>query len=153
MKISIGGQAIGIGGTPLALPLPRITVDGVEFVRQGVRFKAWGYEQYNFDFIQEFFDSTGAPEEPHDYRAVMAETIAGDQRQGANLRRIRLEIWRMLEGPNKGALTPKATQMSNLIFALDEARKNNTYVLLTCCNVSRPTEAPAWYDAFSNEDR
>lgn len=135
--------------------MPRITVEGGEFRRLGVEYKLWGYEQYDFNFTQEFFDSTGAPEEPHDYRAVMADNFRGDRRQGGNMRRIRLEMWRMMEGPDKNNLSMKASQMENFIFMLDQARKYNTYILLTLCNVTRPTEAPAWYDdvSMTNQDR
>lgn len=150
MKISIGGQAIGIGGTPLALPLPRITVDGVEFVRQGVRFKGWGFQQYNYDFVEEFYASSDMDDTTH---LAMANTFTGDRINGANVIRLRLELWSFIEGTEIADLAVKSVPMANLIFALNAARDQGLYILLNGCNVVRPPTVPAWYDDLTYLER
>lgn len=150
MRISIGGQRLSIGGDAIELPLPKITVVGGEFRRLGQEFKSWGYQQYSYDFVEAFYADSDMNSANH---VLMADTFRGDQAQGANTVRLRLELWSFIQGSSYATLSVKTTAMNNLIYALDAARANGIYVLLCGMNTVRPVNAPAWYDALGNEDR
>jgi hypothetical protein len=150
MRISIGGQPISAAGDQLSFPLPRISIVGNQLYRLGVRFKPWGYQQYSYDFIESFYADSDMGSENH---IIMADTFRGDQAQGGNTVRLRLELWSFIQGSSYATLSVKTTAMNNLIFALDAARRNGIYILLCGMNTVRPANAPAWYDALGNEDR
>ena len=150
MLQSIGGYPIKVGGSKINLPLPRITVEGDQFRLNGARWRGWGFQQYQYDFVEEFYASADETDDTH---LVMAETFSGDRAQGANLIRLRLELWSFIEGTSLLDLAVKATPISNLIYALNAARKQGLYILLNGCNTVRTVNAPAWYDALTYLER
>jgi len=141
--------------TSISLPLPRIEIVGKEFRRLGTRWKGWGAQQISHSFIEDFFASTDMNDAIH---TAMKNTFSGDHAWGNNVIRLRLQLWTMLDvnSPNENTLSINTTAMSNLVFFLDLARKNNMYVLLCGCENRRISTGyiPAWYlaDSFGNAD-
>ena len=148
MRISIGGQAISIGGSLVSLPMPRITVVGDELRRLGVAFKSWGMQPQMIDFEQRFFTSGDAEDQ-----ATMSAFMYGIRRQGANTTRIHLELWVFIDGPDKDNLTVNSLALENFLFTLDRARQNGIYVLISGALLWDQTLTPEWFDELTYPDR
>lgn len=143
MKVSIGGQAVSIGGVPIALPMPRVTVSGSTLMRNGAAFRAWGLQVQMLDIEHEYF-ANGDTE----HRATMATFFRGIRGMGANTTRIHLNLWDCIEGADEINLTVKSGSVANLLYLLDVARENAIYVLINGANTWLPDDVPAWYDAL-----
>ncbi len=133
--------------TNVALPLPRITVVGDEFRRLGERWIGWGFGQLDGDFKADFMASTDMDDFLHN---TMADTFSGDHAQGANAIRFKWELWDILDvtSTDEDNLIVNETGMANLMFAIDSARKNNMYILLSGCRQTKigAGTMPSWYD-------
>ena len=131
----------------VTLPVPRIEIVGNEFRRLGERWKGWGFQQLSGQFKKDFLDSTDMNDYLHE---TMKNTLSGDHAQGANLIRLHLDLWDILDvnSPDENTITVNETVMTNLIFFLYWASQNNMYVLLCGCNQTfiTPGMMPSWYD-------
>lgn len=148
MKISIGGQAIGIGGTALSLPMPRITVSGKNLVRAGVTFKAFGVQPLYHEWIIDYFREGGAAE-----RLDVDSHMRGARVYGANTFRIHLDLWHFISGANYAGLAINTTAFDNFIYLLNAAKKQGIYVLVSGNNCWKIEDVPAWYDTLAYADR
>lgn len=148
--VTLGSSRIGIGGSEMKFRrnLPRVSVSGTNFTRNGVTFKPFGFSPQNYYFMEDFYRSTGG-----EYDAAVDSEMRGNRFMGANVQRLYLQLWEFIEGPNKTTLSVKATQMANLIKQVDMARENETYLLINGANCWIPGDTPAWYDALGHEDR
>jgi hypothetical protein len=148
VKIAINGVPITFGGLKISFPSPRITVAGEELSRLGSRFKSWGYQHLNYEYMADYFLLGGAPE-----RAQVAQDIYGNRRMGANSIRLHMDLWWFIDGPDKDNLEMVQTPLDNLIFFLDVCRRNGIYVLLAGNNTWDPTVIPSWFDDLTYTER
>jgi hypothetical protein len=143
MKISIGGQAIGIGGTPLGLPLPRVTVSGKDFLRNGVVFRPFGVQPLYHEWIIAYFRTGGASE-----RADVITQTDGAHNCGSTVMRMHLDLWDFISGSDENSLTTDTLAITNFIHMLDVARERGIYFLVSGNNCWKIDNVPAWYDAL-----
>jgi len=121
--------------------LPRISVVGNELQRLGVRFKSWGFQQFNFMFLQRFYDFNDRQE-----NVTMAACRRGDAGMGANSFRAYLELWSFIDGTSESGLSVNAQQMRKFVHLLELCRQNQMYVLISGANTWDITQIPAWFD-------
>lgn len=141
--VTVGGTPVSIGGSALSLPkrLPRISVQGNNFMRLGQPIKAWGYNIFD-DYVS---DELGFANE--ETNTAMAAITVGNVLQGANIQRMHLNLWHFIEGPDKDNLTPVQAQIDYLINQLDVGRENGMYFLLDGLLTWYPDrDVPEWYD-------
>jgi hypothetical protein len=147
---SAGGTPFTYGGirASMVAPLPKITVEGTNFIRKGQPYKFWGFHTsvVGSGGILDMQDST--------LRVPVQEEMIRTQRLKTNIMRVFLQMFDFVSGPDVPNLVFNQTALDNLIFWLDTARENGVYIKLCGGNVWIPAVAPAWYDALVNyEDR
>lgn len=128
--------------------MPRISVDGHQFRRQGERFKSWGFQPLSHFFHSDYYLNGGVGD-----RAWIGEEIAGNAGMGANTMRIHLQLWEFIEGYDKSNLLVRPLSMSNFIHVLNVAKEHSVYLLVSGNNTWLADDIPAWYDLLEYEDR
>jgi hypothetical protein len=146
MRLSVGGQAVSIGGVNVSMPMPRITVSGKNFYRNGEIFKGFGMIPSAAEWYDNFFQTGGTVED----RKIMRQFMHGYRRCGANFIRFSTQMWDLIQGPDKDNLSIKPLAFDALIDFLNAARECDLYLVYSPnCNFL-PQNGPAWYDALTN---
>ena len=142
MILSVGGTPVTYGGKRLRLPMPRISVSGKNFIRNGQTYNLWGWHS---DVQTPLTDPGIIPLIQTEMRRI--------RRTKANLMRIFTQMWDFVSGPDKDSLVFNSDTFANLKALLDAAKDNNLYIKLCGANIWTPADAPEWFDALGHEDR
>lgn len=150
MGLSINGIPLTFGGQRVStrLPLPKISVSGKNFMRNGTPYKVWGWHSSITNETTPFIDFLDP-----DMRPLIEREMINNGKLRTNVMRIFVQLFECVSGPNKNSLVFNQTALGNILFLLDKARENGIYIKLCGANVWVPSTAPAWFDALGHADR
>lgn len=140
-RLSVGGQAVSIDGVRVSLPLPRITITGKKFCREGLVFRGFGLNPLGYEFLFPYYRTGGEIEFQQ-----LKKQLDGFRKCGANFIRMPSQLWDFIQGPDENTLSIKPLAFTNFIRMLDAARELGLYVIVSANNSWELDIIPAWYD-------